>query len=454
MRLPLKFKIVLAPAVVLVLLAVLLVFLQYTYWDLSVRRESTLRLKGAFISLVEADMAAKRFYMLASGDHDDHEFDSEHIEELNEVYAHLNAAVQSAASLVPFDPRTADELGSLIARLNPKRGGEPGSYRASVIELRSRINTLSEKVQRERELAIGTQNEDIAVIVARTTTISTLVLLAAIVIGVVTALTFARQILRRIAALSESAGRIVRGELVPPPAPDKPQDELDDLAISLNRMTDRLIRVVGTEKLLEGAEEERRRIARDIHDQTLADLSTLLRGLEQLHCHGCEKDTRQLEEDLRRAMANLREVMDDLHPQTLEILGLGPALESFLERQMGREGLPEYHLYVSPGTESLTLSRQTQLAIYRIGLEAIHNVVRHARASRYEVVLEKRGDELVLSVEDNGIGFNTASQAESGGGRGLNNIRERARAIGARVNWGASRFSSGTRFELICKATG
>ena len=56
--------------------------------------------------------------------------------------------------------------------------------------------------------------------------------------------------------------------------------------------------------------------------------------------------------------------------------------------------------------------------------------------------------ELVLAVEDNGSGFSAAT-AGSYGGRGLNNIRERARAIGARVTWGTSRFTTGTRFELV-----
>lgn len=273
----------------------------------------------------------------------------------------------------------------------------------------------------------------------------------AILIGVFIALTYARQILFRINLLKESARRIAGGDLRPLPFPDKAQDELDDLAISINRMTERLIRVVSTEKLLEGAEEERRRIARDLHDQTLADLSTVQRDLEVLHCGKCAEETQQVEEDLRRAMTNLREVMEDLHPQSLDILGLGAALESFLDRAMSREGLPEYQIYISPASEELVLSRHVQLAIYRIALEAIHNVVRHAQASRYEVVIERRGDDFVLSVEDNGNGFNL--ETTRSGGRGLNNIRERARIIDARINWSPSRFSSGTRFELSYNTT-
>jgi signal transduction histidine kinase len=152
-------------------------------------------------------------------------------------------------------------------------------------------------------------------------------------------------------------------------------------------------------------------------------------------------------------MTNLREVMDNLHPQTLEILGLGAALQSHLERHLAKDNLPEYHFYVSPEVESAELARLVRLTLYRIAVEAVHNVIKHARASRYEVNLDLRRGEMALSVEDNGMGFDPRT-ASSGGGRGLNNMRERALAIGARVTWCHSRFTSGTRFELVLPLNG
>jgi len=149
-----------------------------------------------------------------------------------------------------------------------------------------------------------------------------------------------------------------------------------------------------------------------------------------------------------RAMANLREVMDDLHPLTLDILGLGAALQSHMERHFGASGMPDSELYISPEVDRYPLPRLIQVTLYRIAIEAMHNVCKHAGASRFEVLLAVRGNDLVLSVEDNGIGFSTNSDQVSHG-RGLNNIRARARAIGATVHWSASRFTTGTRFELI-----
>lgn len=445
MRLPLKFKIILAPATVLLLLTLLLAFLQYTYWDMSKKSQATSQLRAAFIALVEADMATKRIYALGSAVHPEAAeaaFDGKRHDEMSLLYARLLGSLQTIKGLLPNE----ESLVELGEKLNPDRSFAGEDYRNAVIELRSRLNALSEEIQREREILQNRSNQDITAIVYRTTTIGTVVLLVAILIGVFIALTFARQILNRIHLLTESASRIAGGDLRPLPFPAKAQDELDDLAISINRMTERLIRVVSTEKLLEGAEEERRRIARDLHDQTLADLSAVQRDLEVLHCGKCAEESQRVEDGLRRAMANLREVMEDLHPQSLDILGLGAALESFLDRAMSREGLPEYQLYISPASEELVLPRHIQLAIYRIALEAIHNVIRHAHASRYEVVLERRGDDFVLSVEDNGQGIN--AERTQLGGRGLNNMRERARIINARINWSPSRFSSGTRFEL------
>ena len=450
MRLTLKHQILLAPAVVLCIMTLLLGFLQYNYWQLSVQRERAKELKSAFIAMAEADLAAQRMQSLAQLMVWAPGFESGQVKQLTELHRHMDQAVDYLQEIRLVDDDLLDRLEQSVDDLDPRHGLRPDHLNKTLDGLRPRLNALLDKLNEQRQKVSNLHGEDIDELVAQTTFVGIIVLGSAILVGVLLSLTFARRILQRIKLLSDSAERITHGEFVPPPAPRVIRDELDGLALSINRMTDQLIRVVAAEKLLEGAEEERRRIAMDIHDQTLSDLASVRRGLEQLETvTACSSEVVPIEADLQRAIANLRTIMDDLHPQTLDILGLPAAIEAHLERLAGSGHLPEFHLLTGNGLAQLRLSRLVKVTLYRIAVEAIHNVQQHAGATVLEVGLERRGDTLVLGVEDNGRGFDYTPRIPGfEGGRGLHNIRERARAIGARVAWGASRFSSGTRFEL------
>ena len=448
MRLTLKHQIILAPAAVLLLMALLLAFLQYTYWDLSRKRQEARNLGTVFVALAEAELATQRMHSLLMQLGGEPLVDVRCFGELNGLYEHLDGATGRILQILPLPEQSRTLLRQAVADLNPELGIDVDRFNAAIVMLRPELSALSELIQRQREKLRGLHSQDVDELVDHTAFVSIVVLGSAILVGIFLSMYFGRGILRRVKELSDSAGRIAAGDLTPPPAPAQVHDELDALALAINHMTDRLLRVVGTEKLLEGAEEERRRIAMDIHDQTLADLASVLRGIQEVRCEGeCKNGVARIEEDLRRAIGNLREVMDNLHPQTLDILGLGPALESHLERHLSKPDLPPYHLYISPRVDTLPLSRAARLALYRIALEAIHNVIKHAQASRYEVNLDRRENDLILSIEDNGNGFDPHSVPTSGH-RGLYNIRERAKTVGAEVSWRPSRFTSGTRFEL------
>ncbi len=448
MRLTLKHQIILAPAAVLLLMALLLGFLQYTYWDLSRKRQDAKNLGTVFIALAEAELASQRMHALLMQIGGEPLVDVRCFGELDGLHDHLEGATGRILELVPLPERSQALLRQAVSDLNPELGINVDRFNAAIVLLRPELDALSSRIQQQREKLRGLHSQDIDELVAHTALVSIVVLGSAILIGIFLSMFFGRSILRRVKLLSDSAGRIARGDLTPPPAPAQVHDELDALSLSINHMTNRLLRVVGAEKLLEGAEDERRRIAMDIHDQTLSDLASVLRGIQEVKSEGtCKSGADRIEEDLQRAISNLREVMENLHPQTLDILGLGPALESHLERHLAKGDLPDYHLYVSPKVDAVPLSRTSRLALYRIALEAIHNVIKHAGASRYEINLDRRENTLVLSVEDNGSGFDPSVVPDSGH-RGLYNMRERAQTIGAEVSWGASRFTSGTRFEL------
>jgi signal transduction histidine kinase len=440
-----------APAAVLCLMTLLLCFLQFTYWDMSVKRQQTKNLKTAFIALAEADMAAQRMHgvvrLLAQAS----EPDILVLGQMANLHQHLAVAIDQLQQTGLSSVSSMSFLRKSVADLDPEQGIQLERFDATLNLLHPHITEQLNVLNQQREELSDVHREDIDALIAETTFVTIVVLGFAILVGILLSLALARHILRRIQVLSDSAARITAGDFTPPPAPERVRDELDGLAVSINRMTEQLIRVVAAEKLLEGAEEERRRIAMDIHDQTLADLSAVRRGLEQLSREpSCRESVVSIEADLQRAMTNLRVVMDDLHPQTLDILGLPAAIESLLEKSCESSGSPAYHFLANADAATLDLPRLTQVTVYRIVVEALNNVLRHAHANQLEVSMALRGGALIVAVEDNGRGFDHAPQLPTNsGGRGLHNIQERARAIGARVCWRNSRFSSGTRFELV-----
>ena len=439
-----------APAAVLFLMTLLLCFLQFTYWDLSVKRQQAKNLKTAFIALAEADMASQRMEGIVGFLAQAQMPDAKAVQQLSFLHEHLSAAFEQLLETELLGVSDTSLLRQSVRDLNPEQGVNLDNLAEGLQLLRPNIKKLLNSLNQQRLDFGALHQEDIEELVAETTFVTIVVLGIAILIGIFLSLAFARNILSRIKILSDSAARITAGEFVPPPAPGKVRDELDGLAVSINQMTDQLIRVVAAEKLLEGAEEERRRIAMDIHDQTLAELSAVRRKIEHLREQpSCGEEALSIETDLQKAMTNLRVVMDNLHPQTLDILGLPAAIESMLDKVCEPPGTPTYHFMAGDDVAKLQLPRLTQVTVYRIIVEAVNNVLRHAHANQMEVAMSLRSNTLIVIVEDNGRGFNHTPQPPTeSGGRGIHNVQERARAIGGQVRWQSSRFSSGTRFEL------
>ncbi|RLB63146.1 MAG: hypothetical protein DRH08_11450, partial [Deltaproteobacteria bacterium] len=376
MRLALKHQIILAPAAVLCLMTLLLCFLQFTYWDMSVKRQQAKNLKTAFIALAEAEMAAERMHGVVRFLAQAQAPDVKILGQMTNLHEHLVVAIDRLQGTELLDPSSLSLLQQGVVELNPEQGPKLERFDSSLSVLLPHIRSQIRILNQQREDMSTLHREDMDALVAETTFVTIIVLGFAILVGILLSLTFARHILRRIQVLSDSAARITNGDFSPPPAPDKVRDELDGLAVSIHRRTDQLIRVVSSEKLLEGAEEERRRIAMDLHDQTLADLSAVRRGLEKLQqARSCSEEAALIDADLQRAMTNLRVVMDDLHPQTLDILGLPAAIESLLTKACEAPGSPAYHFLAGDETADLKLPRLTQVTVYRIVVEALNNVL-------------------------------------------------------------------------------
>lgn len=192
------------------------------------------------------------------------------------------------------------------------------------------------------------------------------------------------------------------------------------------------------------AERERRRIARDLHDQTLADLRHILMLTDQLRSSetGNGRETALEAPDFRaeiEAVSNeIRRICEDLSPSALENVGLTAALEWALTNALDRAAPDckfEYEFVCDPGLEeSLDVSHAVKIQIYRIAQEVINNICRHADAKHVRLSLQTADSALVLTIEDDGEKFDPELARERKG-RGLTNIRARASILEADVQW-------------------
>lgn len=177
---------------------------------------------------------------------------------------------------------------------------------------------------------------------------------------------------------------------------------------------------------LTAQEEERRRLARELHDETIQDLVVVKTALEELPQRSNESRLQMIDDALQRSIDGIRRFCRALRPPVLDDLGLVPALEWLLADLRRRS---ETHTRLEVQGESARLEPEPELAIFRIAQEAVHNVERHARARNVMVRLSHHPRRVRLEVRDDGRGF-AAGEVRTGS-LGLTGMQERARLIGA-----------------------
>jgi signal transduction histidine kinase len=185
-------------------------------------------------------------------------------------------------------------------------------------------------------------------------------------------------------------------------------------------------------RLVEAQENERRHISRELHDeagQALASLRFGLRLLEKDIERGASVSGRvaELMQRTDAVIDGLHRLAVDLRPASLDHLGLEVALRQYTRSVGTSFGLAVR--FKARGLKSERLPAALETALYRIVQEAMTNVVRHARATRVDVLVELRGDRVTLMIEDDGIGFDPEA-SQVGEHFGLLGIRERAEALG------------------------
>jgi two-component system sensor histidine kinase UhpB len=204
------------------------------------------------------------------------------------------------------------------------------------------------------------------------------------------------------------------------------------LAASFNRMLERLEneRRRSGEMVVGAQEEERKRIARDLHDEVNQSLTALLLRIEaaaqDAPAH-LKAQLAQVKELADQAMGELLDLARQLRPTALDDHGLVAALRTHV-REFDRRGPARASFWADPRLGDL--SPESQVVVYRVAQEALMNASRHSGAAHVEVSLEPCDSRVRLQVADNGSGF---AFAEEGKGLGLDGMRERALLVGGEL---------------------
>jgi signal transduction histidine kinase len=186
-------------------------------------------------------------------------------------------------------------------------------------------------------------------------------------------------------------------------------------------------------RVVEGQELERRRLARELHDETGQALTSILLGLKQVDEAKNADDARAavatVREQVVSTLQNVRRLAVELRPKALDDFGLVPALERLGEAFAEQSGIA---VDVQANLDAARLPAEVETALYRIVQEALTNVAKHAGAKKVSVVVTKREGFVTAVVEDDGKGFG-ASGGGDGDGLGLVGMKERVGLLDGRL---------------------
>jgi two-component system sensor histidine kinase UhpB len=271
-----------------------------------------------------------------------------------------------------------------------------------------------------------------------------------LVVGLCAMVALNLALLRRVFAPLDRLKRFMRGVDPLEPGRRAPVDgadpEVAELTEAFNEMIERLEteRRESARRALAAQEAERLRIARDLHDevgQALTGVVLQLQHAVDAPTDDVRESARQAREEVRGSLEDVRAIAQRLRPEALDHLGLVSALVALTTDTARRSGMT-----VSRSIDHALpqQSPEVEVALYRVAQEALTNVARHARAREAELELHRNGQRLVLSIADDGVGFDPARVTA---GTGIRGMRERAVLIGAHLVIG-SRVGGGTEVRL------
>lgn len=201
--------------------------------------------------------------------------------------------------------------------------------------------------------------------------------------------------------------------------------------------------------LVEGEEKERRRIAKELHDGLGQYLSAVNMNFESL-AEEIQTFNRDEKEQfnhglvlLKQAMQETRTISQNLMPKAIEDYGLALAVESLID-DLEKNTKIEFHYYQN--VKDLLIPYNIQINLYRIIQEAVNNAIRHSKCQKIHIQLVESENDIILSIEDNGVGFLPDEVAENG--LGLQSMETRASAVSGKFDI-SSRTGKGTTITVI-----
>lgn len=197
------------------------------------------------------------------------------------------------------------------------------------------------------------------------------------------------------------------------------------------------------EAVLQGEEQERQRLAQDLHDSMGGMLASIRMAISRdLDRSSAVQDPKKIIEKLDLTIAEMRRISRNLMPETLRNLGLTMALRELAELMTSKA----LHIQFEAYDVQDDIPFQTQLAFYRIAQESLSNVIKYAQANHVIVQVSQHNQDLSLTIEDNGIGFDEDAVNY---GLGIRNMKNRARLINGRLVVSSKR-NAGTTVTVEC----
>ena len=263
------------------------------------------------------------------------------------------------------------------------------------------------------------------------------------VLGIIIAYFFTSLLTKPIVQMVETTKAIGKGQFDKKVKLAWGHDEIMLLGKAFNEMIENLQKFDQTrsnllKKIITAQEEERKRIARELHDQTGQSLTSLMIGLRMLEE---SKDIEEIKEkgtQLRQltndTLDEIRDLSLALRPSVLDDLGLEAALKRYTQECSVKLGVDvDFQAF---GIQGLFLEPEVRLTIYRVVQEALTNVAKYSKATEASVILERKGNKLIAIIEDNGVGFDVQSILDStiyDKKLGLHGMMERVNLIGGEL---------------------